>query len=388
MNAVALVYIDVRQHLRIASTLADALGEGWTLVLVGPGLPVDAASDWTAPCRAEVKPLDAPEVSRGPRAARILRRGLALTRSLDRQLDRLRDTPASRRFVVVFNDTGIAQRYLIARANRAGVRTVLVQDGLTETQHRESTAAFAFKHAVTRALLAPLGLGHLGSSRYGTSGASTVLADGPKAASFFQQRAPRARVVESGFLRPGPGDRHASADTPRLLFWAVDFLGGLSDRPLHERQLGTLERLARAMAGLPGAVRLQVRLHPGDAAHFADYEARLGGFVHVDLVDPRVHRDPFAPALPLLSVSLQSAGVFDALAAHVPSFFLEDGPALGPAWIPPVLALADVPACEAVVRRLLADSAAARALWHEQTVALGTSIRIPYDTARIRDAFA
>lgn len=387
MKPLAILYVDAPQHFRIATTLIGALGGCCDVVLLAT-LPVPTWFNAAAGTElAQTVVMRPPTFGAWLRPLQLLMRGLVITIKLGRYLRSV--APAAGRDVhlVVFNDTGIAQRYLIARGNRRHWATVLVQDGLTDTQYRERGRAFALKQSITTWLLAPLGLGYLGTTRYGTAGARTILADGPAAAEFFRSRAPNARIVQSGLLRPCPSPR-PNTGPPHVLFWAVDFLGGLRNRSLHELQLRTVEALAAALTVRPVTVHLRVRMHPGDATYFDEFRERLGGLARVELIDPARNSEQFAAELPVVSLSLQSAGVFDALAARVPSFFLcADGRTLGPSWTPPALLLADVSACAGQVHRLLDHPGTGAELWQGQINALQSRLQIPFDADAIRAAF-
>lgn len=387
MNSRVLIYIDAPQHLRIAATLIGSLEDGHAVVVIGPlatstGLPGLARRPHIRFLKIERPPLD-----RLTRPLRLLIQGLTQTFAIRRLLPSIAPEANAPPHVVVFNDTGIAQRYLIGLANRNGWTAVLVQDGLTETQHREDGSAFIARAQLTKLLLNPLGLSYLGTSRYGTAGAGVVLADGPFAAEFFRSRSPTSRVVVAGLLRPGTVAHAPAAEGAHVLFWAVDFLGGLQRRDLHELQLQILTELASAMSDISPSTRLRVRLHPGDAAHIDLYRQRLSSAKGVDLVDPSFSPDPFDAGRPVLSVSLQSAGVFDALAAGIPSFFLvAAGQGLAPPWTPSALLLSDARQFGELLQRLLTQEHAGRDLWYEQTRELRPRVQIPFDAARVRAA--
>lgn len=286
--------------------------------------------------------------------------------------------------VVVFNDTGIVQRDLLRLGRIEGWHTVLVQDGLTETAYRERKWGFRLKRAVTLLILTPLGLRHYGTTRYGQSGARTILTDGPVAARFFQRRAPEARVLEVGFLRPAVREA-ATRPYTHILFWAVDFLGGLQDESLHRTQLQTIQAVARAMAQAGISMRLAVRLHPRDVAFKAQYVEAFLTQGNLDLVDPVATPDPFANGVALMSLSLQSAGVFDALAAGIPSFFIGcEGRNIGPAWVPAALWLQDAAAFIAELSALLADAPSRDRRCAEQAASLASTIKIPFDAQAVR----
>lgn len=384
MKPEVVLFVDAPQHFRIAAVLRDALADRAAVTLLA-SLPVPTS--YRAGADAQVPaPMLAPAFAAWSRPLRLLFRGWWTTRRLHHRLQALAAASVAPVRIVVFSDTGIPQRWLIAQARARGWTPVLVQDGLTETQHREGGLAFHLKQRLTAWILAPLGLRHWGTTRYGTAGASIVLADGPPAAAFFQARAPSARVIAVGLLRPGPPQTLANA-APWLLFWAVDFLGGLGNRALHELQLRMIDELAVALAASPHPVRLCVRLHPGDSAHFGEYRQRLASLDGVDLSDPSQAPEPFAAGRPLLSLSLQSAGVFDALAAHVPSYFLcAPGDMLAPAWTPAKLLLQDAAGCISLAVRLLQGTTQAHELWHAQVEELQDRLRIPFDADVIRAA--
>lgn len=286
--------------------------------------------------------------------------------------------------VVVFNDTGIVQRDLLRLGRTEGWHTILVQDGLTETAYRESKWSFRLKRAVTLLILGPLGLGHYGTTRYGQSGARTILTDGPVAARFFQRRAPEARVLEVGFLRPAVREA-ATRPYAHILFWAVDFLGGLQDESLHRAQLHAIQDVAEAMAQAGIGMRLAVRLHPRDVAFKAQYVEAFVKHSNLDLIDPVATPDPFANGVALMSLSLQSAGVFDALAAGIPSFFMGcEGRKIGPVWVPATLWLQDPAALIAELCALLADAPSRDRRWAEQVASLASTIKIPFDAQAVR----
>lgn len=385
MKSSVLVYVDAPQHLRIAATLIDSLEDRREVVVIGPQAAAADLSHLTQRSFIQIVPIARPSLDRLYRPLRLLLQGLAQIHGLRCCMRSTARTDVAPPHVVVFNDTGIAQRYLIDLANRHRCTTVLVQDGLTETQHREGSPAFVTKIALTRWLLKPIGLGYLGSSRYGTGGAGVVLADGQLAAEFFRSRSPITQVVTTGFLRPGSVTQPPAGVAPHILFWAVDFLGGLQDRNLHELQLDAVTELSSVLGSIAPAVRLRVRLHPGDAPHIDLYRRRLSEHGRVDLVDPSTSPDPFAAGRPLLSLSLQSAGVLDALAARIPSFFLGSaGHRLAPTWTPAMMLMEDAHQCKTLVQQLLVDDQAGPALWRKQTQALQPRVQIPFDAASIR----
>lgn len=369
------LYIDAPQHFRIASTLVSALEKPVEVTLVTTLTVPPALAQRPG---TQVYAIAAPGLARVPRVLRVLSRGLLI----NRQLRRIVQSRPARQVLVVFNDTGVAQRYLLRVCNQLGWKTVLVQDGLTEIQHRESTPQFLFKRRFTSAVLEPIGLGHYGTSHYGCAGAAVVLADGPLAVKFFRERAVGASVVQVGFLRPGP-DATAATGRPYVLFWAVDFLGGLGKRALHELQLAVVAHIGRAFAAAGEDLVLRVRLHPGDAAYAAEYAAQLA-LPNVEI--SQASGDPFAGGRPVAALSLQSAGVFDALAASVPAFFLE-GPwqALAPHWTPPALRLAQDD-CPALLSRLRNEPGVSEATWQAQTRSLESRVTIPFDPAAVRAA--
>lgn len=382
MKPLLLAFVDAPQHLRIVATLVRAAEQAVEPVLLTT-LPAPAGEETGF---SRIERIELPLLAGWPRAVRLLLRGLGSVRALRRPLSALTGEGSQPVRVLLFNDTGVPQRRLIEEGRRRGWLTVLVQDGLTETQHRESGAAFAARLAFTRRVLSPLGLGHLGTSRYGTAGADVVFADGPAAQAFFRERNPQARVEAIGLLRPAPR-AGAVCDEAGLLFWCVDFAGGLNRHDLHERQLQALEQLDAALASSGRPLRATARLHPGDVPLYGEYRQRLGGLGRLRLVDPREQREPLAPPLPLLSASLQSAGVFDALAAGVPSYFVGAGVAgLAPAWTPAALALADVDALVACALRFATDRQARSRAWEEQVQALAPTIRIPCDPQAVRAA--
>lgn len=374
MKPCVMLYVDAPQHFRIASALIGALGDAADVSLITP-IPVPATFD---PGRcAHVRHIEAPALAGWSRPLRALLRGVAINAGLRAALERPPST------LVVFNDTGVAQRYLIRLGRRRGAKTVLVQDGLTEIQHREGTWAFRLKRLVTAAFLEPLGLMHYGTSRYGCAGAAAVLADGPPSVRFFSERGPRAAVFEAGFIRPEPALQGAAA-RPWVLFWAVDFLGGLGNRALHEQQLRAIVEIGAALAAAGSQALLRVRLHPGDSAYAHEYAARLGGLGNVEITQPSA--EPFADGRPLAALSLQSAGVFDSLAAHIPSFFLSMGePALAPAWAPPAIVIGQAD-CAGLLFRIGCESGFGAALWHGQVRALGQRMLIPFDADVVRAA--
>lgn len=375
MTQQVVLYVDAPQHFRIAATLLDALGADVQATVLTPVAP----PPWFERA-AQVRQLAAPALGNWPRVARTLLRGLWLSR----QLSRWARTVAAVRTLVVFNDTGIAQRLLLGIGNRRRWKTVLVQDGLTETQHREGTPAFRWKRRLTAAVLEPLALGHFGTSRYGCAGAAVVLADGPQAGAFFRERAPGAAVAEVGFIRPGAGIEPAGR--PSVLFWAVDFLGGLNNRRLHELQLTSIEALAADLAHAAPGLTLKVRLHPGDKLHTDEYVARLGALGNVEL-DP-ADAEPFHQGRPLAALSLQSAGVFDTLAARTPSFFLVgDAVALAPGWSPAELLL-PLGDCAVVLAELALRPEQAAACWEAQVRALSYRMKIPFDARELRAALS
>ena len=382
MTARFFLYVDAPQHIRIAETVVQGIYP-WQDSRLLATVPVPPAFGKHARGVVGVVAVASPP-PRGPRAWSMLCQGLSRLRTTRRCLNTL--APAGGQVtLVVFNDTGIVQRALIALGRRRDWHTVLVQDGLTETRYREVTRTFQVKRTVTAWLLAPLGLGHLGTSRYGEAGARTILSDGPAASAFFRARAPSAQVREVGFLRPGPSVGHQVA-RQHVLFWAGDFLGGLRDTRLHEAQLVCIAQLSEALAGTPG-LRLQVRLHPRDVEHLAAYRSHLAALANVDLVDPTANPDPFAAGLPLASISLQSAGVFDALAAGVPSWFLrhETG-LLGPAWAPETLQAENVLVIASRLQQAAGSDTARTALWLAQVEAIRPRLRIPFDPLALRQA--
>lgn len=371
------LYIDAPQHFRIASALISALDGAAEVSLLAPiAVPPDLAER----AGTRVHALAAPALPAWLRGGlRVLLRGLLI----NRQLRRFMRARAGQQTLVVFNDTGIAQRYLLRTGNRLGWKTVLVQDGLTETQHRETTPQFLFKRRLTARVLAPLGLAHYGTSRYGCAGAAVVLADGPLSVAFFRERAPGASVVQAGFLRPGLEPGSAAGET-YVLFWAVDFLGGLHNRALHDLQLQVIGELAGALAAAGAGLVLRVRLHPGDAQYADEYAARLAGLPMVEIAP--ASEQPFAGGPPLAALSLQSAGVFDALAASVPAFFLEgQWAALAPQWAPRPLRIGH-DGCAGLLARMAREPGLAAATWQAQVRSLESRVRIPFDPAAVKAA--
>lgn len=388
MKPLLLAFVDVPQHLRILRTVTESLGtavDGRLLTTLSA--PFGNGLDGLRVERLAVSP----PPSAGLRLLRLLGLGRRTVRALHAAigqigLDCTRSAALERREVrvLVFNDTGIPQRCLIDLAKRRGWMAVLVQDGLTEVQHRESGLGFRARSALTRRLLAPLGLGHYGSSPLGAGGADLILADGPPSAAFFRQRAPGSRVEVVGLIRPAapPG---ASCDPARLLFWCVDFAGGLGRPDLHMQQLQWLRALDAALHDERLPITVDVRLHPGDAAYVGDFRTQLAQCQRLELIDPRQVPEPLAGALPLASASLQSAGILDALAAGVPSWFVSDGArALAPAWAPAALRCAGMSALVAQLRTAATGAEARLGLWHTQTKALAAVMHIPCDAGAIR----
>lgn len=370
------LYIDAPQHFRIASALISALSSSVEVMVVSTlAVPPELAQRFGAQLCA----IGVPGLTSLPRTLRVLAQGLLI----NLQLRRFARSRSMRSTLVVFNDTGIAQRYLLRIGKRLGWKTVLVQDGLTETHHRETTPRFLFKRRLTATVLEPLGLSHYGTSHYGCAGAAVVLADGPLSVAFFRTRAPRAIVVQAGFLRPGL-ENPAVISRAYVLFWAVDFLGGLGNRLLHDMQISVISQIARALAAAGADLVLRVRLHPGDAQHAADYTTRLGVLANVEIAQPL--GDPFTGGRPVAALSLQSAGVFDTLAASVPAFFLEtELEALAPQWVPAELRLA-YDACAELLVRMCREPSFAAATWQAQTRSLESRVMIPFDPVAVSAA--
>jgi hypothetical protein len=176
----------------------------------------------------------------------------------------------------------------------------------------------------------------------------------------------------------------ALAGKPYVLFWAVDFLGGLNNRSLHSLQLTVIENLALALASRDPELIIRVRLHPGDTLHAHEFMQRLGRLSNVEIALPDT--EPFASGKPLAAASLQSAGVLDTLAAYVPSFYLlGDSQALAPKWVPQEM-LVNVDAFAALLGRMHAQPDLGSSVWQDQVRSLGSRIKIPFDAATVRTA--
>lgn len=386
MSARIVFFVDAPQHYRIVETMLGTLVEPCNVHVLATASSVPRFNVPQS-VHLHVHLIVAQAWEGGARFVQILHVGR-------KRLRLVRDVMATQVLgavenlsVVVFNDTGIVQRDLLRMGLTEGWHTILVQDGLTETTYRENRWGFRLKRAITLLILAPLGLGHYGTTRYGQSGARTILADGPVAARFFRVRAPKARVLDVGFLRPAARESGAGPHT-HILFWAVDFLGGLQDESLHRAQLDMIQTLAHNLARAGASrMRLAVRLHPRDVVFKAKYMEALSRHGNLDLIDPVEIPDPFGDGVPLMSMSLQSAGVFDALAAGIPSFFIGwEGRNIGPAWVPAALWLPGPEAFMAELRALLMEEPLRDRLWAEQAASLASTMKIPFDAQAVQRA--
>lgn len=370
-------FVDAPQHLRIVEAALAFVPQNERIVLlttVGMGDLVKLGA------RVECIDIATRPLVGSARVLQILAAGLRVGHAAVVHLHAL-ELHIGAKHLVVMGDTGMPHRRLLDQANQLGWNTVLIQDGLVEVGYRESGRSFRFRRCVTAAMLRPLGLEWLGTTVYGSGGARRILVDGRVAASFFRNRCADAEVIVGGLLRPIP-----PRDAPklrRLLFWAVDFLGGLSNEQLHERQLSQIVAIDRQLADSAFGVELVVRLHPRDLPYVQRFRASLAGCTCTTLQTPTEQRDPFGMGLPLASCSLQSAGVFDALAAGIPSVFIDDGDRfLGPAWVPSQLRM-PASALTEWVQKSCADPGQRRQTWTHQTKGLAPAMLIPADAALV-----
>lgn len=381
MKSLIVFFADAPQHLRIVEATLEFVPRDERVVLlttVGMGDLAKLGS------RVECIDIATRSHAGGARVLRILATGLGVSHAAVAHLRAL-ESRHETKHLVVMGDTGMPHRRLLAHANRRGWNTVLIQDGLVEVGYRESGRGFQLRRSVTAAVLRPLGLQWLGTTAYGAGGARRILVDGEAAASFFRNRCSGAEVIIGGLLRPTtPPDART---LPNILFWAVDFLGGLSNEQLHDQQLSQIINLDRQLAHSEIGVELVVRLHPRDLPYVQRFHQALAKCTHTTLQLPTEQRDPFGIGLPLASCSLQSAGVFDALATGIPSVFIDGGERfLGPGWVPSQLRLS-ADALSPWVRGFSTDPEQRKQAWAHQARALAPAMLIPADAEQVRSVW-
>lgn len=381
MMSLLVFFVDAPQHLRIVEAALRFVAKDQRVVMLST---VGAGDLTTREPRLECIDIAVQPHGSRARMLHILTTGLRVSATALSYLRRLEPLHDSRHFVVL-GDTGVPHRRLLSQANRSGWNTVLVQDGLVEVGFRESGHGFRWRRAFTDTVLRPLGLQWLGTTPYGAGGARRILVDGEAAASFFRRRCSSAEIIVGGLLRPTTrADGHVNSC---VLFWAVDFLGGLNNPLLHERQLTRIIELDRKLTCSDGGINLVVRLHPRDLPFVDCFRTALRGCRITTLQLPSEHADPFEHGLPLATCSLQSAGVFDALALGIPSLFLDDGQGfLGPGWVPGPLRL-DIHALTDWLQEVAAGPSHREATWQTQSRSLAPSLLVPPDPHRVRAAW-
>lgn len=381
MKSLIVFFVDAPQHLRIVEAALTFVPQNERAVL----LTTVGVGDLAKPgSRVECIDIASRPHAGRARVLRILAAGLGVSHAALGHLRTL-ESQHEAKHLVVMGDTGMPHRRLLAHANRRGWNTALIQDGLVEVGYRESGRGFRLRRVVTTAMLRPLGLQWLGTTAYGAGGARRILVDGEAAASFFRSRCTSAEVIIGGLLRPTrpPNARVLQS----LLFWAVDFLGGLKSEELHERQLSLIVNLDRQLANSGNGVALVVRLHPRDLPYVQRFRQGLASCTRTTLQLPTEQRDPFGLGLPLASCSLQSAGVLDALAIGIPSVFIDDGDRfLGPRWVPDQLRLT-ADALSPWVWGFSADPEQREQAWAHQARALAPTVLIPADGEQIRSVW-
>lgn len=214
--------------------------------------------------------------------------------------------------VILGNDTGHAERAVIAAARRTGTPSLLVQDGFYLDPFGRGLAG-DLALAVRRAWL-QAGGGAIGGVPYGMGGTTAIATHGTFSANIFRRVATSwtksIEVTGHPFLTIDPTQAVPLPACRTVTFFCTNYLTGLKDRAGHARQISEIKALQRQLAQLERVSPvLGVKLHPADrVGDYSELSAFPGIVLH--------HASPLSDVISAtwLGVTNMSAVVLDCAA--------------------------------------------------------------------------
>jgi hypothetical protein len=271
------------------------------------------ASQTGAALGRNVRPLAEPDISLGRRGF-YARSPMSIWRDVIRTRrpleTRLADLDPS--VLVLGNDSGLVEKSVIDLARRAGIATVLVQDGRISwrrpTPKSWRRRSFGLAKRATSPLLVWSGRPYLAASQYGEGGVNLALASGPVGARILTARAkPNTRVVIAGQPRYDPLIELLARPAPKgrlLIMLTTPFMQtglGPSSQLAQDR---FVEGVARAVTDI--GIAFAVKPHPReDPEHYR----QLIGADAVKTEDPSEVLHQADVALIGMSSMVEEAGI-------------------------------------------------------------------------------